>query len=40
VIIVQWDLRKVPMEWLAEHGWQYVRHVNENWVEMRLGEEQ
>lgn len=37
MIIVQWDLRKVPIEWLKARGWVYVRHVNENWVEMRLG---
>lgn len=37
MIIVQWDLRKVPIKWLEECGWKYVRHINENWVEMRLG---
>lgn len=37
MIIVQWDLNKVSMEWLETRGWKYMRHVTENWVEMRLG---
>lgn len=39
MIRVQWDLNKVSMECLEQQGWQYVRHITENWVEMQLGRE-
>ncbi|ADZ82932.1 hypothetical protein Clole_1203 [Cellulosilyticum lentocellum DSM 5427] len=37
MIVVQWDLNKVSKEWLEARGWKYIKHVTENWVEMRLG---
>lgn len=37
MIIVQWNLNKVSMEWLEANGWKYVRHITENWIEMSLG---
>lgn len=39
MILVQWDLNKVSLEWLEHQGWRYVRHITENWVEMCLGGE-
>ncbi len=37
MLIVQWDLDKVSMEWLEQSGWKYRRHITSNWVEMQLG---
>lgn len=37
MVIVQWKLEDISIEWLEQRGWRYVRHVTENWVEMRLG---
>ena len=37
MLIVQWNLETVSMEWLEEQGWKYVRHITDTWVEMRLG---
>lgn len=37
MILVQWNLEKVSLDWLEQSGWQYVRNITDQWVEMRLG---